>query len=117
MRIKGSKTVRASLVASAATAALVFGTPQAASAVAATSCTAWGLAGTCRTATIPASSGHRIYYHVATCGWANVYDAQNGRRVGGSNLIGTGWISGLYGSYYMVVRSANLTACLGGISS
>jgi hypothetical protein len=86
--------------------------------IAATSCTAWGLLRTCRTATIPASSGHRIFYSIPPCGWGNVFDAANGRHVGPSNALGVGSIGGLFGSYYMVVRNAvGTVGCTGVLSS
>jgi hypothetical protein len=86
--------------------------------IAATSCVAWGLLGTCRTATIPASSGHRIFYAIPPCGWGNVFDAANGRHVGPSNVLGSGGISGLFGSYYMIVRNAvGTVGCTGVLSS
>jgi hypothetical protein len=105
------------LVAVAAAAALIAGTPGTASATAATSCTAWGFLGTCRTASIPSSSGHTIYYNIGVTGWGNIYDAGSGRLVGGSNLVGSGSIGGLYSSYYLVVRNASSAATVGNLFS
>lgn len=115
MKIAMPKVVRTSLVAVAATAALLAGSAQAANASVATYCTAYGFT-TCKTETIPASSGHWIHYDVAPCGWGNIFDADTHKRVGGANVTAGGYVNGLVGRYYMIVRSVS-ASCAGSINN
>jgi hypothetical protein len=87
-------------------------------AIDAATCYAWGFLGECTTSAIPASSGHRIYYNIASCGWGNIYDIDTHQLVG-STLLGPGFISGLYGRYTLTVRNVvpGVIACLGGITN
>ena len=114
MKIAMPKAIRTSLVAVAVTTALVGGTAQAASAALAAYCTAWGITGTCKTETIPHSGDNRIYYDVAPCGWGNIFDAQTHNRVGPANVLAGGSVGGLYGNYFMIVRSVS-ASCAGAI--
>lgn len=83
-----------------------------------TNCVAWGVFGTCTTGAIPASAAHQIQYDFAPCGYGNIYDTVTGQRVGGSNLVLSGTIGGLYGSYYLVFTNVTGTfACAGSIQS
>jgi len=113
------------LVLSAITATSV-GTAEKASAtstspspkIALTACFALGYLGECDTAAIPASSDHRIYYGIQPCGWGNIFDANTGDHVGPTNLLLSGHIGGLYGSYKLRVRNLIFTdACEGQIGS
>ena len=114
MKIGGTKVLKTSLVAAAATAALLAGTAQAAHATLIATCTAWSF-GTCTTDSIPASSDHWIHYDVGPCGWGNVIDAETHKHVGPYNVLAGGSINGLYGGhYYMIVRSTG-GACVGAI--
>ena len=105
--------MRLAVAGSVAVMLAVVGAPSAANAAAprvtpqtAADCIAWGWIGSCTTAAVHANSNHQIGYSIEACGWGNIYDINTGQRVGPTNAVGVGRVSGLYGWYTLTVRNA-----------